>query len=329
MEQRTKYSYFTGRESLKFAFIQIPKQLMSDPVFKQLSSDAKLLYGLLLDRLKLSVKNQWFDEENRAYIYYPVEEIMEDLNCGRNKAVKTLQELDTEKGIGLVEKNRQGQGRGSILYVMNFFTEPEAADEKFANETSADKETVSEVYDANFKGVTTQTSRSPECKLAEVCNEDSSNNKYINTNGINIESNHITSPAEDGTPALAMRCDIDEMAAYAEIIKDNIGYKCLLERYPYEQEMVEGIFQLMLETVLIQSDYVLIASNQYPKELVKSKFLKLTFSHIEYVMDCMIKNTTKVVNIKKYLLAALFNAPSTIDGYYKAEVNHSFPQFAR
>ena len=119
------------------------------------------------------------------------------------------------------------------------------------------------------------------------------------------------------------------MAAYAEIIKDNIGYKCLLERYPYEQEMVEGIFQLMLETVLIQSDYVLIASNQYPKELVKSKFLKLTFSHIEYVMDCMIKNTTKVVNIKKYLLAALFNAPSTIDGYYKAEVNHSFPQFAR
>ena len=189
-------------------------------------------------------------------------------------------------------------------------------------------ENASEVYNVNLKEFTTQTSRSPECKLAEVCNEDSSNNKYINTKGINIESNHITSPAEGGTPALAMRCDIDEMAAYSEIIKENIEYEALMERYPYERQLVEGIFQLILETVLIKGETILIASNLYPRELVKSKFLKLDFTHIEYAIGCFKSNTTKVNNIKKYLLATLFNAPSTIDGYYQAEVNHDFPQYA-
>ena len=126
----------------------------------------------------------------------------------------------------------------------------------------------------------------------------------------------------------AMRCDIDEIAAYSEIIKENIEFDSLLQRYPYEHEMIQGIFDLILETVLTQGDKVLISSNTYPTQLVKSKFLKLNYSHIEYVMGCISKNTTKVQNIKKYLLASLFNAPSTIDGYFKAEVNHDFPQYA-
>ena len=125
-----------------------------------------------------------------------------------------------------------------------------------------------------------------------------------------------------------MGCDSDEITAYSELIKENIDYDILLQRYPYDQEMVEGIFQLILETVLVKGDYVLIASNQFPRELVKSKFLKLNFSHVEYVMGCMQKNTTRVNNIKKYLLAALFNAPSTMDGYFRAEVNADFPQYA-
>lgn len=91
---------------------------------------------------------------------------------------------------------------------------------------------------------------------------------------------------------------------------------------------MQGILDLILETVLTKGDTILIASNQYPKELVKSKFLKLNYFHIEYVMECLSKNTNKVLNIKKYLLATLFNAPSTIDGYYKAAVNHDMPQYA-
>ena len=118
------------------------------------------------------------------------------------------------------------------------------------------------------------------------------------------------------------------MNAYAEIIRENIDLDALLQRYPFDQEMVQGIYDLILETVLTQGDTVLVSSNTYPTQLVKSKFLKLNYSHIEYVMGCMKKNTTKVQNIKKYLLAALFNAPSTIDGYFQAEVNHDFPQYA-
>ena len=119
-----------------------------------------------------------------------------------------------------------------------------------------------------------------------------------------------------------------DMEAYTEIIKENIELDILLERYPYDRELLIGIFDLILETVLCKNKSIIVASSEYPAELVRSKFLKLTSSHIEYAMGCMKSNTTKVHNIKKYLLATLFNAPSTISGYYQAEVNHDYPQFA-
>ena len=110
--------------------------------------------------------------------------------------------------------------------------------------------------------------------------------------------------------------------------QDNINFDDLLISHPYEKEMIRGIYELIMETVLCQNEKILIASNWYPANLVKGKLLKLNYSHIEYVLECMKKNTTKVKNIKKYMLAALFNAPTTMDGYYRAEVNHDMPQFA-
>lgn len=104
MDKKMNFKYFYGTEADQFSFYRIPKALFTNDCFKELSSDAKILYGLMLDRMSLSIKNQWFDEENRAYIYFSIEDIMELLNCGRNKAVKSLQELDDEKGIGLIEK---------------------------------------------------------------------------------------------------------------------------------------------------------------------------------------------------------------------------------
>ena len=118
------------------------------------------------------------------------------------------------------------------------------------------------------------------------------------------------------------------MQAYGSLIKENIDYDNLLITHPFEQELINGIYELILETVLCQNEEILIASNRYPVQFVKSKFLKLKYSHIEYVIECLKKNTSKVKNIKKYMLAALFNAPTTIDGYYQAEVNHDMPQFA-
>ena len=122
-----------------------------------------------------------------------------------------------------------------------------------------------------------------------------------------------------------MRSDaisVQAVNAYRELIRENIGYEDLLVAYPYDGELIEGIADLILETVVGGGDYILIASSCYPAELVKSKLLKLEYAHVEYVIACMKRITTRIWNIKKYLLAALFNAPSTIGGYYQAEVNH-------
>ena len=97
MEKKMTFNYFYGTEADQFSFYRIPKALFTDSYFKDLSSDAKILYGLMLDRMSLSIKNQWFDDKNRAYIYFSIEDIMELLNCGRNKAIKSMRELDDEK----------------------------------------------------------------------------------------------------------------------------------------------------------------------------------------------------------------------------------------
>lgn len=112
--------YYYGQEAEQFSFYRIPKLLITDPKYKSISTDAKLLYGLMLDRMSLSLKNGWVDDENRVFIYFPVEQIMELMNCKSEKASKLLSELDHVKGIGLIERVRQGQGKPSIIYVKNF-----------------------------------------------------------------------------------------------------------------------------------------------------------------------------------------------------------------
>lgn len=117
------FNYYHGKESEQFSFFRIPKVLYTDPIFKNLSSDAKVLYGILLDRVKLSGKNGWVDENNRVFIYFTIQSIMEIMGWGNKKSVKVLSELDTEKGIGLIEKQRQGQGKPTKIYVKNFIVD--------------------------------------------------------------------------------------------------------------------------------------------------------------------------------------------------------------
>ena len=114
------FDYFHGYESEQFAFYRIPKVLFTDDYFRNLSSDAKVLYGLMLDRMALSMKNRWIDEENRVYIIFSLEQVMMYMNCGRDKGMKTLAELDTKKGIGLIERVKQGFGKPDVIYVKSF-----------------------------------------------------------------------------------------------------------------------------------------------------------------------------------------------------------------
>ena len=123
MGEPLKFDYYYGIEAEQFSFYRVPRLLIKDERFKGLSSDAKLLYGLMLDRMSLSMKNGWLDDENRAYIIYTVDSMMEDLGCARATCVKVIKELDSDNGIGLIEKRRRGLGKPAIIYVKNFAAE--------------------------------------------------------------------------------------------------------------------------------------------------------------------------------------------------------------
>ena len=120
--------YFYGDESEQFSYFRVPRLLITSPRFKGLSTDAKLLYGMLLDRMSLSAKNGWYDEQSRVYIYYTADEIRTDMGCGNDKALKLLSELDTKKGVGLIERIKQGQGKPTKIYVKRFTTRELPAD---------------------------------------------------------------------------------------------------------------------------------------------------------------------------------------------------------
>ena len=363
-----EFKYYYGSEAEQFSFIRIPKVMLTEERFSSLSLASKILYGVLLDRMSLSVKNGWLDEEQRVFIIFKIEEIQEILGFSKKKSIEYLGELET---FGLVEKKRRGLGLPSILYIKSFMSEsgengtsrgveidtsvsedtashtarkqPEPTTdgqethEKGTNYTSNTSKTSEKevIYGRNtqsscVRSVDLGTSGGVEIALQEVSIREPQevsdptppkNNTYNNNT---YQSNTVSNPIISGVGETGL----DEMGAYAELIKDNIEYSCLMERYTLDHELLEGIFDLILETVLCKSDKITIASSDYPMELVRSKFLKLNYFHIEYVLSCLKGNTTKVRNIKKYLLAALFNAPSTISGYFQAEVNHDMQQFA-
>ena len=129
MVDELKFDYYYGVQSEQFSFYRIPRLLIKDPHFKCLSSDAKLLYGLMLDRMALSMKNHWLDDKNRAYIIYSIDSVMDDLSCSKPTCVKIMKELDT---FGLIERRRKGLGKPDIIYVKNFVLQEEC--EKSENE---------------------------------------------------------------------------------------------------------------------------------------------------------------------------------------------------
>ena len=381
------FDYYYGAQAEQFNFIRIPKSMIVDPMFADLSVNAKLLYGVLLDRMNLSMKNKWFDSENRVYIIYQISEIMEDFNFSKKTAVRYLNELED---FGLVEKKRRGLGLPSLLYVKNFIvlqdhSEPDDTDfndkteydnlsEYMENFVGTEQETSrgAETYTSRSvdmetskgvkqetlrgegtytsgsvdvetsKGVRQITSRGVKSTLQEVTEKDplinKTNNSNTNMNNTDL-SNTKTNNTKESNTILSnpvVKQAIDKMGReeeshfdkYKKLVKENIDYDVLIDRHYIEKSIIDGMVNLIVETMISENDYIVISSTKFPKETVKSRFLKLDISHIEYVLECMNHNTTKIKNIKKYLLAALYNAPTTIDSYYKARVQHDMPELA-
>ena len=338
--QEIQFDYFRGMEAEQYSFYRVPKVLFTAECFKSLSCEAKVLYGLMLDRMSLSIKNRWFDEEDRVYIIFTVEEIAELLNCGTQKAVKLMKELDDNQGIGLIEKKRLGLGKPNVIYVKNFILKekcsPEQrgkAPENLGNTQNSEnhnsrivKTTNQELPESQFKNDENHTSRIVEITTQEVPNSQSNNTDINNTDFNETDFNEIDSIQSYLSPSAGEVRPVGEdvierMETYRALIQENIDYECFLDRR--EKEDVDELIELMVEILMMPDDsMVRIGGADKPVSVVKSRFLKLTYSHIEYVLFSLHRNTSKVANIRAYLLTTLYNSSMTMNHYYQAEVNH-------
>ncbi|EJU24258.1 DNA-binding helix-turn-helix protein [Peptoanaerobacter stomatis] len=180
----------------------------------------------------------------------------------------------------------------------------------------------------DFPTTDNPTSENPMQLNKDIQTTNLSKKEEINKDGLNTDSIPILSPdpsplcEQEPLPEKKGTDEKDAYKIYEEIIKDNIEYEHLINAKRLDRDRIDEILDLILETICSKRKRILIAGDEYPAELVKAKFMKLDSSHIEFVLDCMQENTTKVRNIKQYLKAVLFNAPSTIGNYYTALVNH-------
>lgn len=320
MSIRTEFDYYYGDESSQFSFYRIPRQLVTGERFMRLSTDAKLLYGLLLDRMGLSAKNGWYDEAGRVYIYYTLEEIQNDLRCAHGKAVKLLAELDKEKGFGLIERVKQGQGRPSKIYVKRFTTRnvPPPPPEPEPEPDPVPRPPIFRSQD--FRKSEVQTSENRKSRLPKTGSADfrKSDGSYIKSNQTDFS---YTDPSIHLSPSCHDQGLIDRYDCREEI-ESRIDFLGLCQQY--DQDDVDGIIELMVDTLCSVRPFIRIGGEAVPIDQVQSRLLSLDRGHVEYVFDCLKRNTTKIRNIRAYLLTALYNAPITINQFYQAEVQHDF-----
>lgn len=408
--QKIQFDYFTGMEAEQYSFYRVPKVLFTESCFKTLSCEAKVLYGLMLDRMSLSIKNRWLDSEDRVYIIFTVEEIAELMNCGTQKAVKLVKELDSSNGIGLIEKKRLGLGKPNVIYVKNFMirevpdqkptgncadlqseqedhkkiadlqskqkrhkecadlqqeaenkgktgislncenhhsgvvktTIQDYGESQFQNSENHNSRMVEttnpEFPESQFKNSENHHSRiveitNPECPKSQsnntdINNTDFSENEYSDTESsetdFNETDNILSNLSHLSVRKTAGMIDmVEEMEAYRKIIRENISYECFEDSRYRQQEEVDELVELMVEVMVMpDNSTVRIGGVDKPVVIVKNRFMKVEHGHIEYVVGCLEKNTSKVGNIRAYLLTTLYNSTMTIENYYRAEVNH-------
>ena len=285
-------NYFTGGQADLFSFYRLPKILFADPRFRGISAEAKILYGLLLDRMSLSVKNGWLDSTGRVYIIFTVEEIMESLACGNKKAVGLLREL--EEKAGLIERRRQGLGRPNLIYVKNFTEVSESHFQKCQNDTSSG---VISTRQEVSKGHSNKTNQN-KTEMSE------------------------TDPFFSGSDAGTESEGKDDRALYQDYFSQELGLDALMEANPEDEDMLREMQELLVDTVCSHRKMIRIAGDDKPFEVVKGQLMKLNSDHIRFVLMCLKENTTQVRNMRQYLLASLYNAPMTMHSSYAARVQH-------
>lgn len=351
------FDYYYGAESEQFSFLRVPKVLFTDKEhFGGLSNEAKMLYGFLLERMSLSRRNNWIDELNRVYIVFPIEEIEELLGVSHDKANNLLKELDDVKGIGLVSKKRRGLGLPSILYVKNFIlnggeqtvrNEPDTASkpEKKVDETvqtsRSPENGFQEVRKTDFLKSENQTSRSQKNGLQEVRKSDSNNIKINNTDPSYIDTQsiiHSRANPQNFSPGNFQNRNVENVesvenlknadglidglsrTAIEEAVKKQIDYDCFMTN-PDESvvSMVNEVKDLMVD-VLCGERIVVSDGRRISEETAKAAFRKITFEHVQSVLENLVSYSGKISRIDRFLTTSLFNSAYTL-------VNSTFAGF--
>ena len=234
-------NYFYGPQAEQFAFYRIPKALFTNPAYRSISTDAKVLYGLLLDRMSLSARNDWLDEQGRVYIVFTVEEIMESLACGNKKAVGLLRELETE--AGLIERKRQGLGKPNLIYVKNFAEVPEQRIKNRENHDSVAAQTA--------------TLEAPKSR----------SNKTDKNHTDLSEADPFFSGEAAGTESEGK----DDHARYQEYFFRQFSFDALIAGHPDDEDMLREMLELLVDTVCSQRKFIRIAGDDKPAETVTVK----------------------------------------------------------
>ena len=279
--------YFYGQTGELFSFYRIPKALFQEQRFQSLSTDAKTLYGILLDRMSLSVKNGWLDKQNRVFILFTIEDVKRALCCADNKATKLLRELEK---FGLIERKRRGQGKPSLVYVKNFSAE--SSKESVKNRDNDDSGTV-------------QNTLQDPAKLR--CNKTERNNTEVS------DTDPIYS---DGNDWMSKREQLEEY------FSQSLEVDLLLRLCTDDEDTIYQIMDLLVDTCATKRKTLRITGDDKPAEVVRSRFMKLNADHIHFVLKCLAENSSPIRNMKQYLLASLYNAPTTMQLFYQNQTNH-------
>ncbi len=279
--------YFYGQTGELFSFYRIPKALFQEQRFQSLSTDAKTLYGILLDRMSLSAKNGWLDKQDRVFILFTIEDVKRTLCCADNKATKLLRELEE---FGLIERKRRGLGRPSLVYVKNFSAD--SSKTRFQNRENHES--------GGFKSAS-QDPAKPRC------NKTDKNNTEMN------ETYPFNSEETDG---------MSQREQLEKYFSQSLEVELLLRLCPDDEDIIYQIVDLLVDTCATKRKMLRIAGDDRPAEVVRSRFMKLNADHIKFVLKCLAENSSPIRNMKQYLLASLYNAPTTMQLSYQNQTNH-------
>ena len=279
--------YFYGQAGELFSFFRIPKALFQEQQFQDLSTDAKTLYGILLDRMSLSVKNEWFDKKGRVFIIFTIEDVKRTLRCADNKATRLLRELEE---FGLIERKRRGQGKPCLVYVKNFSAE--SSKESVKNRDNDDS-----------------------CGSKIAC-QDPVKSRGIKKKENKTEMNNTNLILSDESEKMKNRELLEEY------FSNSLEMDLLLRLYPDDEDTLYQIVNLLVDTCATKRKTLRIAGDDKPAEVVRSRFMKLNADHIRFVLKCLAENSSPIRNMKQYLLASLYNALTTMQLSYQNQTNH-------